>query len=100
MCLGLWPNQLNLFWVKGVFGKTHLYAQPLLFHPFLFWYLAKQSFLNIKKIQKKICGPLWIYLWIPHVFFYDFTVYLIYEFYYEMQICYAIHACLFLFTKK
>ena len=39
--LGLRPMQLNLYWVKGLFGKKNLYALPFLFHSFLFWYLAK-----------------------------------------------------------
>jgi hypothetical protein len=61
------PNQPNLFWAKGVFGKIHLYILSFLFHPFLFCYLAKQVFSYIKN-SENICGPSLIYLWFLCIF--------------------------------
>jgi hypothetical protein len=67
--MGLKPN---LFWAKGVFGKTHPYAFPFLFHPSSFWYPTKKTFLNIKKFQKNswiflnlFLGPLHFFFTIP-----------------------------------
>jgi hypothetical protein len=52
--LGLGPSRPNLFWAKGLFGKTHPYANLLYFFSHLFWYLAKRALCNIIKFQKKL----------------------------------------------
>jgi hypothetical protein len=70
-----------LFWAKGLFGKTHPYANLLYFFSHLFWYLAKRALCNIRKFQKKLfwillnlfVGPSHFYF----SFFDDFTIYLL-----------------------
>ena len=52
------PGLHSLFWATNVIGKTHPYVLFLYFHPFLFWYLSKWHFFNIRKFKKK----LWTFL--------------------------------------
>jgi hypothetical protein len=72
-------NQSNLFWAQGMFGKTQLYILSFLFYPFLFCYLVKQAFSDIKKFRKH----LWTFFNLfvgPLYFFRYFTLKLIYGF--------------------
>jgi len=49
---GLRPNWPNLFWVKGMFGKTHPSVNSLYFILFCFDIWPNEPFCDIKKFQK------------------------------------------------
>jgi len=57
------PSQSNLFW-----AKTHLYVLPLLFHPFLFFYLPS----DIIKFQKY--SSIFLNLFVDLLYFLDISL--------------------------